>query len=1038
MNISLAPLEHLLIGSLETRAYAESRTVSDEEGTNDGTTDYRQSRRRDREEKSADGPGVIGRLGYNALQTFGRDDSITNLELMPYMIEDGTMWFTDFRFFLSNDLQYGGNIGLGYRQEVANKTVIGTNFFYDIDETSEDMFHQLGFGLETYAEKWDARANFYFPIGETQGDTRVRDSNYRYSGTSIIYDLERRTNQAYQGVDVEIGYLIPTDFTEDHNVRLFGGLYHFEGDAGEDIDGYKVRLQGDVSESFQTQVEYTSDDTFGNNVMLAIHYMFPSGPGRSKTSRPVNMLEGFVHRNYNVIVADGVENEIGLSVTSAGSDLSSQGAGSGDELTVKHVSSNGTPAGGTHAGSVDDPFESIADAQASGADIILVHGGSVLSETVTVATGQRIYGEGGTYLMQNGTLSSYFLPTATSSSELPTLTNSVGNAFELKSNAEIAGFVVDGAGGYGIYANGSTNGYASNIDIQNSGGGIGLDNVAGTFVFDDITIEGSTGNGVSILNNRADIHLDAGIYDSTGYGMEIVNYSAGSITFDELTFGGSGGQGIYLAGINEDLSFNDLSIDHTSGTALHINGGDGTVTFNGDTSIEDSGNHGLIVENFEGEVSFGTVDVALAGNGDGVELTDNSGSITVDELNVSNENGTGLAISNSDDVTINKGSIETVSGTALDVEGSTVDISLDSVSSSDAQYGIRVVDTDGQVIVFGDEEDSSGGTITGAEAAIYVSGSEKVAFQFMLLDGNQTGLKVVDSNEVYLSHAFIRNVDEWGVDAFNTRLVNIDESLLESNGNADHNRIRFLADEKGAYEFTLSNSILAANDGSAIQIETLAGSAGSTLGVILHSNDVYLANSAVAGLDIDWNGTSSTTLYSNEFVTEDGDKVAFDFDGLSTSKLTSITMQQNLFRLNGVNDTAIDVKTAGESTIATNTNYLFLDESNQTGFLFDLGNESNVAIFSTLLTSSEDSATGALFEHVGEDSNVQFSGNNFALDTSSTLIDRGLIFESIDDILVLTGESNLITGAGEIFSIPTDSFYGAISINNTLVEGDAE
>ncbi|MEZ6048663.1 MAG: inverse autotransporter beta domain-containing protein [Planctomycetaceae bacterium] len=67
------------------------------------------------------------------------------------------------RFFLDNDLQYGGNLGLGYRQEVSHQTVVGMNLFYDLDETTEDMFHQLGFGLEAYAEKMGCTHELLLP-----------------------------------------------------------------------------------------------------------------------------------------------------------------------------------------------------------------------------------------------------------------------------------------------------------------------------------------------------------------------------------------------------------------------------------------------------------------------------------------------------------------------------------------------------------------------------------------------------------------------------------------------------------------------------------------------------------------------------------------------------------------------------------------------------------------------------------------------------------------------------------------------------------
>ncbi|MEZ6048662.1 MAG: hypothetical protein R3C11_24415 [Planctomycetaceae bacterium] len=117
----------------------------------------------------------------------------------------------------------------------------------------------------------------------------------------------------------------------------------------------------------------------------------------------------------------------------------------------------------------------------------------VCSQKWSLSMQDRKYTGRWKYLVQNGSMSSFILPRATGSQELPTILNSAGNAFLLASDAEVSGFVIENAGGYGIYASGTTNGYLSNIEILNSGGGIRLDGVDGEFILDDITIDESTG-----------------------------------------------------------------------------------------------------------------------------------------------------------------------------------------------------------------------------------------------------------------------------------------------------------------------------------------------------------------------------------------------------------------------------------------------------------------------------------------------------------------------------------------------------------------
>ena len=62
-----------------------------------------------------DGFGVIGRASHLGGKTFGRTDSITPLEVMPYILTDEHFFFADVRGFASNRSRLGGNAGLGYR-----------------------------------------------------------------------------------------------------------------------------------------------------------------------------------------------------------------------------------------------------------------------------------------------------------------------------------------------------------------------------------------------------------------------------------------------------------------------------------------------------------------------------------------------------------------------------------------------------------------------------------------------------------------------------------------------------------------------------------------------------------------------------------------------------------------------------------------------------------------------------------------------------------------------------------------------------------
>src|SRR5262245_41045291 len=57
--------------------------------------------------------GAIGRIGHLGFKTFGRDSSITPIEVFPYVVDGQNFFFGDFRGFVSNFGQFGGNFGLG-------------------------------------------------------------------------------------------------------------------------------------------------------------------------------------------------------------------------------------------------------------------------------------------------------------------------------------------------------------------------------------------------------------------------------------------------------------------------------------------------------------------------------------------------------------------------------------------------------------------------------------------------------------------------------------------------------------------------------------------------------------------------------------------------------------------------------------------------------------------------------------------------------------------------------------------------------------
>jgi hypothetical protein len=93
---------------------------------------------------------------------------------MPYFEAGQHTLFSDARFFMSNDGYFGGNAGLGYRYRLPEgNRFVGASVWYDLDDTTSELFQQLGISLESCGSLWDVRTNLYFPIGNSEKDYRI-------------------------------------------------------------------------------------------------------------------------------------------------------------------------------------------------------------------------------------------------------------------------------------------------------------------------------------------------------------------------------------------------------------------------------------------------------------------------------------------------------------------------------------------------------------------------------------------------------------------------------------------------------------------------------------------------------------------------------------------------------------------------------------------------------------------------------------------------------------------------------------------------
>ena len=62
----------------------------------------------------------------------------------------------------------GGSVSLGHRLALNARTVLGGYVAYDVRNTGEATFNQVGLGAEVLGENWATHLNGYIPVGTTR------------------------------------------------------------------------------------------------------------------------------------------------------------------------------------------------------------------------------------------------------------------------------------------------------------------------------------------------------------------------------------------------------------------------------------------------------------------------------------------------------------------------------------------------------------------------------------------------------------------------------------------------------------------------------------------------------------------------------------------------------------------------------------------------------------------------------------------------------------------------------------------------------
>jgi len=955
--------------------------------------------------------GIDGSIGHTALSTVGRDTGITYLGLFPY-IQNGEeqILFGDIRGFLTNDGNLGANLTTGFRFLEPNKLfVLGANTSFNFDQTSEKTFQQIGFGLEGLTSIGNITTNFYFPVGDDEQVIQRSVSGTRFVGTTVVVDTLDTIGVAMKGLDASLGFYLPGEVAQKHQLEATLGWYHFEGNNVAAIDGFKIQFDGKLSQSLSAQTAITNDSTFGTNVTLGLDWRF--GKGGVPTSQLDRQLRRFVQRNYNVILSKRSEagTAIPLVNPSTGAAYSVQQVGTGSLLTMGPL------------GTTEKPWQTVADAQAAGADIIVVKSGTSLTENIVLDADQLLVGDMADFQVFDSRFGALDLPVAavganSAAAVPPMLTTTTGNGIVLNDNAHIAGLTIDSPTGIGILADGVTG-----------------------FSVSDVTIKNATGNGIEIRNS------------SQG-------------TFSGITIEGGNQDGIFISEANDVLGFEDLFISNVDGNGINISGGNGSVILRGNLNLDGNKTSGLrisglktieqvddlgtvdttddIITNLIGSVYVENMNIDAPVNARGVLLDDNDGFVSFANLDVNSSGATALFVTKTKSLLINDGNLNTTNAAAVETDNSEIDIFLKSVSVDGGPLGIGLKQTKGRLFILGDQLNNtefSGGTIQNTDVAFRTESSGSLATQLMKLSGNKTILESSNSELFKVSRSLVTGTTLQFVNTTNLRALEIDTNTFENNTLTSQTGIQYNVSEIGGYVVRLANNLVKESPEIFIDVNAQVGGEFASLNYLFQQNEIQMDKASAMAARMNWIGAVSADMSNNLITGSNINQKGFELNTQESNATSNFTLSQNGIGFTAANGIAIDMDLGGPAVSRLTQNSLEFAGRDGIGIRTTASKASRFNLIGNQINDNAGGATGILFSSLYDDSNVALEGNTIDLSNFSAFVDRGIIFNTITgtDNPFITLESNLsntISGASTTFSVPANSIRGRTIVNGQILQ----
>ncbi|HVJ01844.1 MAG TPA: right-handed parallel beta-helix repeat-containing protein, partial [Sphingomonas sp.] len=606
----------------------------------------------------------------------------------PLAQNDSGLVYVDGRIGYDQRFERNGSATIGARARVNEDFAIGANAgidFYRSDIGRRDQA-AVSLGLEGFGPVFDVRVNYRMPITRKATISYI-DPAAAPAGELLLENnrlIERRSGFRLEeiplrGFNGEAGVRVPVGRNASLRASI-GGFDYWDIRADESHRGGRGGLELDVEDSgsgarftFGGTVE--RDNRYGTDARATVRLSIPLGGARGDRGRALTGLD----RQMGDRVRRDYVARSGSRFTDLSSDQFAIDARTGQAFGGFYYASGTGTAGA--AGTLASPTtigDAVTRAGANGVVVALGSGGTINTSGVTLATNQYLLGGAGAVDVRlgNGSVTSFALggtngTIAGTSAATPTITLGQGSV--------VRDVTVRGAG-TGIAANGVGGFSIDRVVIENTGGaGLSLTNTLGSFALTGLTIRGGAG---------------AGLLVNGGSSVSVANSSIS---------GGAGAVDINDGGANLAVSLSNLTLSATAGNVLDIDGsGAGTVTVTGLSGITIAGGQGedggLSVRSatFDASATTAGIQTVNAGrmevgttaarvDGPGVFLTDVTGSLSFADLDVANRNATGVQVVNSKvngfTLATLDGTVDTLGGTAMDLDPLVIDLRFASVRS---------------------------------------------------------------------------------------------------------------------------------------------------------------------------------------------------------------------------------------------------------------------------------------------------------------------------------------------------------------------